>query len=64
MDALVTKLLEGLTLWQAANFIVLCLMLRFLYEIKISLIKSRAWQENHEELDKVRFASLGLKEEV
>lgn len=59
-----TRVLEGLTLWQALNFIVLCLMLRFLYEIKISLITSNAWQKSHEELDKVRFASLGLKEEA
>lgn len=58
MDALVTRLLEGLTIWQALIFIVLCLMLRFLYDIKITLIKSRAWQEKHEEIDNLRFSQL------
>lgn len=58
MEPLLAKLLEGLSLGQALTLILLVVMLRFVYEIKVSLIKSKAWQESHEQLDEERFANL------
>lgn len=63
METTLLKLFEGLSIYQTLSFIGMCFMLRFLYEIKIALVKSKAWQENHEQMDNMRFTALGVREE-